>query len=363
MKNGKDDVLKRYNNLWKHVVDFDNVFLGYKKARKSKGHRIEIIIFERDLEKNLLNIQKSLTEKTFHTATYKVKKIFEPKERDIFILPFNPDRVIQHCLMNVVEPLFDKRLYEHSYACRPGKGIHKGYEYTIRAVYHNTYCLKCDVSKFYPSISHDIMYEIIESIFKDKDILWLFEDIIYSIDGEKNIPIGNYVSQWLGNLYLDEMDKLIKHKLGYKDYVRYCDDFILFDNDKSRLNEAALFINEYLTNERNLRMSKCDLFPTSHGVDFLGYRFFKDKILVRKSTAKNMKKRIKQLFYQFNHGGDLEHIRGSLMSTLGWLKWANTYNFKLANDVYKLEWLVRNEIAKRNDLFGEIRYSYTEKRC
>ena len=202
----------------------------------------------------------------------------------------------------------------------------------------NKYCLKCDVSKFYPSIRHDIAYEMIERKIKDKRVLAIFHDVINSIDGETNVPIGNYMSQWIGNLYLTEMDNLIKQYLKVNDYIRYCDDFLLFSKDTRYLIECKEYLDEYLQNRLGMTMSKCELFGLKQGVDFLGYRFFPGGyILLRKTTAKRMKKRCAHLFHLIHHQLiDADVARSSVASMLGWMKWANVNNFRVALDIYKL---------------------------
>lgn len=201
----------------------------------------------------------------------------------------------------------------------------------------NNYCLKCDVSKFYPSVDHDILYKILQRKIKCADTLWLIKNIIYSYPSGKNVPIGNYTSQWFGNMYLNELDTYVKHVLKCKDYIRYCDDFCFFHNDKTVLNAVAKSIESFLYTNLSLKFSKCDLFLVSHGVDFLGYRHFRKYILLRKSTAKRVKKRLARLPRLLVKGRiTKEQFESSIASTWGWLKWANTYNFQLLLDINNL---------------------------
>jgi hypothetical protein len=159
--------------------------------------------------------------------------------------------------------------------------------------------------------------------------LWLFRDIIYSLPGGKNAPIGNYTSQWFGNLYMNELDRFAKHDLKIKGYVRYCDDFCLFHDDKKVLGESLSRIRAFLSEKLRLTLSKEDIFPVSRGVDFLGYRHFPKYLLLRKSTAKRVKARLAKLPGLLARGKvSLEQFRSSLASTLGWLKWANAHNFR-----------------------------------
>lgn len=329
--------MKRYNNLFPYIVDYDNLYLAYRKARKGKAWQNTIKVFENNTKENLKNIQKDLLNESFKTSEYKTKQVYEPKQRTIYILPFYPDRIVQHALMNIIEPLWDKRFIYDSYSCRKGKGQHKGSRRCMEFVRRYKYCLKGDISKFYPSINHDIMYGLVEKTIKCPKTLNLLKNIIYAIGGGENIPIGNYTSQWLGNLYLHELDKYCKHTLKIKGYVRYCDDFILLHNDKNYLHYCLQKIKSFLQYELNLIMSKDSVFPVTQGIDFLGYRHFPRYILLRKSTAKRVKKRLSKL-PKLLHQGLItrEQYISSIESTKGWLKWCNSYNFKIHNQIDNL---------------------------
>ena len=324
--------MKRHGNLFKKITDIDNIYLAYQKARKGKSWQNTISSFDDDLDENIFNIRDELIEKTFTTSPYIEKMIYEPKQRIIYKLPFNPDRVIQHALMNVLEPIWSGLFIHDSYACRTGKGIHAGSQRTmdfIRAAGSGAYCLKMDIRKFYPSIDHDILFEIVQKKIKCPDTLWLLEDIIYSIPGGKNVPIGNYTSQWLGNLYMNELDQFLKHAMKIRHYIRYCDDFILLHRDKRFLHRAAEEIESFLAERLALTLSKNDVFPVRQGIDFLGYRHFPNYILVRKSTGKRIKRRMMELPHKLERGEITpDQCRSSIASTDGWLKWANSHNFQ-----------------------------------
>jgi len=335
--------MRRHGNLFKDIATTENINLAYRKARKGKRWQRKVKDFERDLDNNIEAIRQSLLQKTFCNAPYRTKMIHEPKEREIFILPFAPDRIVQHAMMNIIEPIWDRVMIHNNYACRIGKGIHSGSRKTMEYVRRNKYCLKCDVSKFYPSVDHDILYEILQHKIKCPDTLCLIKNIIYSYPGGKNVPIGNYTSQWFGNMYLNDLDTHVKHVLKCKDYLRYCDDFCLFSDSKEFLNRAAKSIEVFLHDHLKLSFSKCQLFPVTRGVDFLGYRHFKKYILLRKSTTKRVKKRLSALPWLLENGKiTKERLRSSLASTWGWLKWADTYNLRLTLDMRRLERMCNN---------------------
>ena len=181
---------------------------------------------------------------------------------------------------------------------------------------------------------------------------WFFVETLRTLSGlrGKNTPIGNYLSQWFGNLYLNELDTVIKHKHHVKAYLRYCDDFLLFGDDKKFLNEMKHHIRIFVENALQLKLSKSDLFPVTRGVDFLGYRHFpQGYILIRKSTAKRQRKNIKAIMYQLRHGLiNTEQALSKIASVRGWMKWANTHNLQLAMQLSELEKEIMSEEVQRN---------------
>jgi retron-type reverse transcriptase len=329
--------MKRHGNLFDKITSSENLRLAYEKARRGKSRMHNVQRFERDVDGNLERIRQSLVDQTFTTSGYQVKKIIVPKERDIYVLPFAPDRIVQHAIMNILEPLWDALFIADSYACRVGKGIHAGSLRTMQFVRQYRYVLKCDIAKFYPSIDHDVLYGIVQRKIKCPDTLRLLRDIIYSAPGGKNAPIGNYTSQWFCNIYLNELDQLVKHHYKVKGYLRYCDDFCLFSDDKKYLRQLAAELKVFLADRLKLTFSKCELFPVSQGVDFLGYRHFRNYILVRKSTAARVKRRLANL-PRLLAAGEIteEQYRSSIASTRGWLKWANTHNLSVALELDRL---------------------------
>ena len=173
--------MKRHGNLFPQIASPGNIYLAYLKARRGKRNFPAVKRFARNEEANLQRIYDSLANKTFHTHSYNEKVVFEPKKRMIYVLPFDPDRIVQHALMNVVAPIWERLYIVDSYACIEGRGIHAGSRRTMEYVRRNTFCLKCDVASFYMSVDHDILMEIIKHKIKCKDTLWLIEDILINI--------------------------------------------------------------------------------------------------------------------------------------------------------------------------------------
>lgn len=330
--------MKRYGNLYDKICEMSNLELAFAKAAQGKHWQRKVNNVEKDLDNKLRELQRMLLNGTYHTSEYTTKQIYEPKERTIYILPFYPDRIVHHAIMNVLAPIMDNLMIYDSYACRVGKGQHVGSKRCMQMVRHNPYVLKCDISKFYPSIDHDVLKRILEHKFKDKRLLALLFEIIDSTHTQTNIPIGNYLSQWFGNLYLNELDMQAKHVLKVKDYIRYCDDFCFF-GDKERLQKIREWLAPWLHDNLKLKLSKCELFPVSHGVDFLGYRHFPQYILVRKRTAKRMKKNLKSVIHDLKRGLiSKDTARSKIASAKGWLCHANAHNLSMSlriDDLYK----------------------------
>lgn len=324
--------MKRHGNLWESFINKDNLHLAFKKARKNKNWQTKIKRLLPKEDQLIDSLQQSLISGTFTTSEYRTRKIYEPKERLIYILPFFPDRVVHHAIMNVLEPIWDNLLISDSYACRVGKGQHTGSRRCMQFVRRYKYCLKCDVSKFYPSVDHAILKAVIRKKLKDQRLLSILDNVIDSVEGGKNVPIGNFLSQWFGNIYLNELDMWLKHTMKVKAYLRYCDDFCLFSNDKAELHRLGAEIKAFCASKLALRLSKCEVFPTTQGVDFLGYRHFhQGYILVRKSTAKRMFKRLAKIPCRIAKG-TLDHTRAvsQLASAEGWMKHANAHNLRKA---------------------------------
>ncbi|MBO4693061.1 MAG: RNA-directed DNA polymerase [Clostridia bacterium] len=326
--------MKSYGgNLFESIVEKDNFKVAQQLSRQGKSRRKEIRIFESNLDENLEEIRQLVINKKFHTAKYRSKKIYEPKERIIYILPYAPDRIVQHAIMNILVPYMEKMFITDSFACITGRGQTRASLRTMEAVRRNKYCLKCDIHHFYPSINQNILSEMYHRKFRDKDFLYLMDDIIFSFPGGYNCPIGNYTSQWNGNFYLTPLDNFCKHELRIRDYIRYCDDFLLFSDDKAYLHDCRKRIEDFI-GKYELTYSKADVFSIKQGIDFCGYRHFDNYILLRKSTAKKEIKRLKELPGEFESGLiTKDEMRSTIDSIMGWQKHANTHNLQIATDI------------------------------
>jgi RNA-directed DNA polymerase len=335
--------MKRHGNLFERIASPENLRMAWLDARRGKLWQNSVQRFEANAEVNLEKIQRLLMEGKFTTSPYKTMWISEPKRREIHKLPFSPDRIVHHAIIRVIGPIWSAMYISDSYACLPGRGLHSGSRRTMEFSRKYRYCLKMDIRKFYPSIDHDTLFAIVCRKIKCSETLRLLREIIYSIPGRKGVPIGNYTSQWFGNLYLHELDQWLKQDRHVKAYLRYCDDFCLFSDDKRDLHRLAGEIETFLRERLKLTLSKRDVFPVARGVDFLGYRHFPDHVLLRKATATRMKRRLKILPALLAAGQiTADQYRSTLASVSGWLRWADTHHLRLSLQLTELGELLTN---------------------
>ncbi len=321
----------------------ENLIEASKKAKKNKNKMKEVNYFLENQSELLLELQKSLKEKTFTTSEYKHFSIVDKgKKREISDLPYYPDRIVHWALMLQIEHIFLNHFIFDTYAAIPKKGGHLAIKRIKKRIEKNPedsqYCLKIDIKKFFPNIDQDILKKLVRKKIKDKDLLWLIDDIITSID--KGVPIGNYLSQYLGNYYFSFFDHWCKETLKLEAYWRYMDDVVILHKSKEYLHDIYEKMVIYLKEELKLEIKKnWQVFPTyTRGIDFIGYRIFQNYSLLRKSTAKNFKIKMKK----FNKQNELTKSDiSSIFSYRGWLIHCNSYN--LYNKYIQEEY---NEIKK-----------------
>lgn len=335
--------MKTYRHLWQEFISPENFDLAAKKAVRGKKSKKDINRFLAHRSEKLAELREMVASGKFKTSQYKIIKIYEPKERYIYVLPLYPDHIVHHALINVLGPIWHKMFIRDSYACIPGRGLHDASRRVMQMLRQNKYVLQCDIRKFYPNISHRRMMEIVAHKISDKKILELLSEIVWSVGGEKNIPIGNLTSQWLGNVYLHELDRFVKQQLRWRPYIRYCDDFCLFGNDTHQLRCAAGKLAAFLYDDLGLTFSKCVVRPTRLGVDYIGYRHFPGYILLRRRSVRKIRQRIVNLAV---HNDLSNRALGQLSSARGWIKWACSYNYANALVKYLENRGCSNQVVK-----------------
>jgi len=341
--------VKRFGHLFPQIIAFENLLRASRKARRGKRFRRSTALFELNLEQNLFRIIHRLENKTYMPGEYTDFTIHDPKTRQISAAPYR-DRVVHHALINVIEPLIGKSFIYDTYACIKGKGTHKAVARYRQFLPQNRFVLKCDIRQYFFSIDHAILCEQVRHKIKCRDTLWLVDQIITSkqwkarapldyfagddlftpVTRKKGIPIGNLTSQFFANLYLNDFDHFMKQILGCRHYIRYCDDFVVFGNDKDWLGETKQRIAEYLEQLRlRLHPHKSRVFRTAEGVDFLGYRIYPEFMRVRKSNVKRFRKRLRMMVRQYKEGSiGLQDIQCSINSWIGHVKHADSYGLR-----------------------------------
>jgi len=301
--------MKSYNNLFEKIVSFENIHLGYLKARKGKRYKKDILSFSFNLEENLISIKNDLNDGTYKHGEYKEFIINDSKKRKIKAPTFR-DRVVHHSLCNIIEPIFDRTFNFDSFACRKGKGTHRAIKRLKSFLKNNgeLYCYKSDVSKYFDSVDHEILMSLIKKKIRDKKVIWIIKEIIKSASSGKDgvgIPIGNLTSQLFANIYLSKFGHFAKNSMKEKMCLRYMDDFI-FLGRKHRLRVVSKKTGHFLLNKLNLIVNpkKNIIFPTYKGIDFLGYVIFRNYVLLRKRTVRRFLKKggdVKSFFAYAQH--------------------------------------------------------------
>jgi len=348
--------------MYDDICSFISLAASFSKARISHRYAVVVANYSFQLEANLFNLQSRLEDRTYHPRPYKQFTVTKPKTRRVSA-PYFEDRIVQHSLVSQIEPIFEKLFIYDSYACRKNKGTHfalKRLKKFLRASaskYPNEeiFILKCDIRKFFQSISWDILVKIISQKIEETETLWLIkqfivgfqikekhlsktseqlslfepEDLPVSSICRQGLPIGNLTSQLFANIYLNRLDYFVKQNLKEKYYGRYMDDFFIISPDKEKLKEdrekIRLFLQEVLKLELHPR--KTFIQKVDQGVCFVGYRVFANYVLVRGSTLINFCQKYSKKRKKYKKGLiDQDKLERCQQSFRGHLKHANAYS-------------------------------------
>lgn len=324
-------------DLFDSICSMDNLYRAYQNAKSGKGWYTEVKQIEKRPFYYLAGLQYMLRNHLFKTSEYEIFILNEgKKKRDVYKLPFFPDRIAQWAILQIIEPFLLANMTTDTYSAIPGKGIQpivddlRGHYKTKivdgkkKSVWvpsilltdeeSTRYCYKIDLHHFYQSINHEVLKQKYRKVFKDPELLWVLDEIADSIntataddlielslsgevevDPNTGIPIGNYMSQYSGNFYLSSFDHWVKEELHVKHYYRYMDDVVIFASSKEELHEIHRKVTAYTRDYLHLNIKgNYQIFPTKvRGVDFVGYRFFGEYTLLRKSTAINFKRKMR----------------------------------------------------------------------
>ena len=331
---------------YERIYDFDNLYKAFLLARRGKRWKHAVAKFEVNLVENLIRLQDELKSNTYKPGEYYTFKVYEPKERDVMTNAFR-DKVVQHSLCdNALEPLTIKHLILDNAASQRGKGTHFALDRLENAM-HSFYrrygtkgwVLKCDIRKYFYSIPHDYLKQVLRPLIPEDDLWWLICMIIDSTD-DPGIPIGNQSSQLLAVLALSPLDHFIKEKLQIKYYGRYQDDFYLIHHDKEYLKQCLRDIQSFLKPKDMVLNQKTQIFPLKNGLDFLGFHFYLTESgkVVRKLRHRSKTKMVKKLrkFRKLLDEGNIsmETINQSYQSWRGHAKHGDCYH--LMSDMDRL---------------------------
>jgi retron-type reverse transcriptase len=369
--------VKTHGNLYERIVSFENLAGAAHAACRGKRARPDVAAFEFGLERELLRLQAELRDQSYRPGVYYQFRIFEPKPRLISRAPFR-DRVVHHGLCRVIEPLFEPSFSPHSYACRVGKGTHRALDRFQTLARMHRWALTCDIAKFFPSIDHQALLELLARKVRDRKCCWLIEQIVagsppqetvpQSVDlhrqdacatsssrqrmvaqalrpcsghasslcglgtvpyfagddlftpltRRRGLPIGNLTSQFFANVYLDPLDHFVERGLRCRPYVRYCDDFVLFSDSVAELTAWRRAIATFLERLRlRLHPGKSLVRRTGRGIRFLGFRVWPGRRLLARENVVRLKRRLRRLREAY-HCGDIsaEDLTASIR---GWV--------------------------------------------
>jgi retron-type reverse transcriptase len=336
--------MKRAGNLWPELVKWENLMASSRLAARGKRKRPDVARFLHELEPNLCRLQRELEEGSYRPGGYRTFWIHDPKPRQISAASFR-DRVVHHALTRVLEPVFERRFTRYSFASRKGYGQYKALRLARAAMGKHAYVLKCDIRKYFPSIDHEILKELLARVVKcrrtlelaariidgsneqEESIAYFPGDTLFTpFERRRGLPIGNQTSQFFANVYLNPLDHFVLRELRPALYLRYVDDFVLFGNDKAVLRRMAGRIREFLAGLRLCaHEGKFRIYRCSEGLTFLGWRLLAGRARLARANVVRMRRRLKKMA-ELYHAGQLRlgEIERRLAAWLGHASFGDT---------------------------------------
>ena len=322
--------MKRVGFLIERIADMDNLRLAFYKAQKGKRGKREIIEYRNNLQQNLKLLHENVLSGEVQVGEYHLFKIFDPKERVVCAAHFN-ERVLHHAIMNVCAPYFEKHFIATTYANRENKGVYKALELAHLATARHMFVAKLDVRKYFDTINHAVLKQLLKRLFKDKCLLQLLGRIIdsYSVEEGRGLPIGNLTSQYFANYYLSGLDHYAKEVLAVPIYIRYMDDVLLFGDDRKRLQEQVNAVIYYASECLHLRMKSPIVQPTSIPIAFLGYRLKTNYIGLTQRSRKRFEKKYGHAIKMWDKGRwSEEMVQAHVLPLLAFVRYAYTKKYR-----------------------------------
>ena len=329
--------MKLYNNLYGEIISLKNLIVAEKKARKGKTSKDYVKEFEEDFAYNLKILHSELENQTYKPMPLKSFILRDPKTRKISKSIFK-DRIVHHAIINIIEPIFDKRFIYDSYANRKGKGtisaINRFTQFQ-RKVTNNfsneSFCLKCDIKHYFQEVDRELLLELIKKKINCTETIELIEKILNNFEGNKGMPLGNLTSQFFANIYLNELDQFVKHKLRAKYYIRYVDDFILLHESKGQLQEWKKEIEKFLRMKLKLQLhpDKSKIISLSKGVDFVGFKIFYYFKIIRRRNFRSFKVKLRKLKQDYKEGIiTKEKFISIIQGWFAYVMWGDTHKLR-----------------------------------
>lgn len=344
--------MRTYHDLYSQVYAFENLYHAYRAARKGKRSKAPVAAFEREQERELLQLQSELLAETYIPGPYHSFYIHEPKRRLISAAPFR-DRVAHHALVNVIEPIWERRFIFDSYANRVGKGTHRALDRCQHFARRYRYALQCDLKQFFPSIDHDRLQATLARHIADQAVLrlcakviasgigvlseeyemaWFPGDDLLAANYPRGLPIGNLTSQFWANVFLDSFDHFVKRELKCPAYLRFVDDFLLFGDDPTQLCEWRAAIIEQLAGMRlALHANRAQVFPVGMGIPFLGFRVYPTHRRLKRRKGLAFQRRFRRGIADLAVGEiGLEQLHASVQGWVNHARYGDTYGLRRA---------------------------------
>lgn len=323
------------SHKFEDIICLDNLLEAWKEFVRGKRNKKDVQEFLFHLMDYTLSLHCDLNNHTYRHGSYQAFNISDPKPRNIHKASVR-DRLLHHAIYRILYPFFDKTFISDSFSCRLEKGTHKALnrfrQFAHKASQNNTrtcWILKCDIKKFFASIDHQILLDILDSYISDKWIIWLLKEIIESFSAKPGVglPLGNLTSQLFVSVYMNEFDQFVKHKLKIRYYIRYADDFVILSGNKEYLENLIFPMNKFLFEELKLQLhpNKVSIKTLNSGIDFLGWVNFPYHRILRTATKRRMIRRIAE-----------SSMSETSNSYLGLLRHGNTK--KLKNKLFHLRY-------------------------
>ncbi len=301
--------MRRAARLFDFIVEPDNLALAYAKACRGKRETQAVRAFALNLDSNLAVLRDRLLQAHVTWGPYVFFTIHDPKERIISAARFE-ERVLQHAIMNVLDPVFERHAIHHSYACRKGKGTQRAVLRAFDWTRSRSHFLKLDVRKYFDSIDHSLLSALLRRLVKDERVLALFDGLLASYETApgRGLPIGNLTSQYFANHYLSVLDHFVLEKLGTGAYVRYMDDFVLWHDGREALQSAGAEIRSFLRGELGLSLKLAAMGKCAQGLPFLGFLLRPEGIYLQRKTKIRMAARARTISRDLETGRISEEL-------------------------------------------------------